>query len=284
MRRGTGGGLTMRSAAMTPQLFVLFSTLVEDTAGVVYGTHERELFANKITDHAVEVGYDSLLDYYYHLRYDDRDGVELRRLIECLLVHETYFFRELAPLAALVDHHLAPRVSQRGRARVWSAACASGEEPYTLAMLLDDRGLLEHVEIVASDLSTTALARAMSGRHGRRSLRDGHPQQLAARYLESSREGLLVAPKIRDAVRFERANLVDDAAVARLGTFDAILCRNVLIYFRDARIVRVVERLARALAPGGLLAVGVSESLLRFGTSLVCEERGGSFFYRKADA
>lgn len=274
--------MTTRAATMNPQLFVLFSTLVEDTAGIVYGAQDRELFANKVADHALEVGYDSLLDYYYHLRYDDRDGAELRRLVEGLLVHETYFFRELAPLVALVDEHLAKVVEQRGRARVWSAACATGEEPYTLAMVLADRGLLDKIEIVATDLSGPAIQRAVTGRHGRRALRDPHPHDLASRYLEASSQGLIVAPMIRAAVKFERLNLIDDAAVARLGTFDAIVCRNVLIYFRDQRIVRVVERLASALAPGGLLAVGVSESLLRFGTSLQCEERAGSFFYRKA--
>ena len=273
-----------RVATMTPQLFVLFSTLVEDTAGIVYGAQDRELFANKVADHALEIGYDSLLDYYYHLRYDDRDGVELRRLVEGLLVHETYFFRELPPLVALVDEHLAKVVAQRGRARVWSAACATGEEPYTLAMLLADRGLLDKVEIVATDLSGPAIQRAVTGRHTRRALRDSHPHDIASRYIEASSQGLIVAPMIRAAVKFDRLNLIDDAAVARLGLFDAILCRNVLIYFRDQRIVRVVERLASALAPGGLLAVGVSESLLRFGTSLTCEERGGSFFYRKAGA
>ncbi len=270
--------------SMSPQLFVLFSTLVEDSAGIVYNAPDRDLFSNKVADHALEVGYDSLLDYYYRLRYDDHDGVELRRLIEALLVHETYFFRELPALVALVDHHLLPLVRRRGRARVWSAACASGEEPYTLAMLLDDRKILDDVEIIGTDLSASALARAESGVHSRRSLRDGYPPELASRYLETTTHGVMVVPKIRQAVRFTRANLVDDTTFARLGTFDAILCRNVLIYFGDERIVRVVGRLASALTSGGLLAVGVSESLLRFGTNLTCEERGGSFFYRKADA
>lgn len=273
----------MTGPAMSPQLFVLFSRLVEETAGITYGANDRELFAQKVADHALEVGYDSLLDYYYHLRYGDADGVERRRLIEALLVNETYFFRELPALLALVDHHLADVVRQRGRARVWSAGCSSGEEPYTLAMLLDERGLLGAVEILATDLSTTALARAAAGRHSPRALREGHPVGLAARYLEVSPQGVVVAPKIRAAVAFSRVNLVDDEAIARLGTFDAILCRNVLIYFPDERIIHVVERLAAALAPGGLLAVGVSESLLRFGTALVCEERAGSFFYRKVE-
>ena len=267
---------------MSPQLFVLFSTLVEDAAGIVYGPHDHDLFANKVGDHALDEGFGSLLDYYYRLRYDDADRTELRKLLEVLLVHESYFFRELPPLIELVDGHLAEVCKRRGRARVWSAACASGEEPFTLAMLLDQRGLLDQVEIVATDISGTVIERARAGLHSRRALREGHPPAIATKYLDATSQGVVIAPRIRDAVTFSTLNLVDAGAVARLGTFDAILCRNVLIYFRDSRVAAVVDLLGTGLAPGGLLAVGVSESLLRFGTSLVCEERGGSFFYRKA--
>lgn len=285
----------MPSLAMSPQLFVLFSTLIEDTSGIAYGINDRDLLSSKIVDHALELGYSSLLDYYYKLRYDDPGGHDVRRLIEALLVHETYFFRELQPLVQLVDDHLRSVVKQKGRARVWSAACASGEEPFTLAMLLDDRRILDKVSILATDLSSAALARAEAGRHSRRSLREGYlggpsesdplrvrPTELAERYLEVSSQGVIVAPRIRSAVKFERVNLIDGPAIAKLGTFDAILCRNVLIYFRETNVTSVVERLAAALEPGGLLTVGVSESLMRFGTSLICEERGGSFYYRRA--
>ncbi len=273
----------MPSLSLSPQLFLLFSALVEDASGMLYGPQDRELFSGKLADYAIDLGYTSLLDFYYRLRYDDADGIETRRLVDALLVHESYFFRELPPLLELVNHHIPLAVKQRGRARVWSAACAAGEEPFTLAMLLDERGLLDHVDIVASDISAAVLARAAGGRHTRRALRDGHPPQTAARYLETSPSGVIVAPRIRSAVRFERLNLIDGAAVGKLGAFDAILCRNVLIYFHEKRAIQVVEQLAKALRPDGLLAVGVSESLLRFGTSLVCEERNGSFFYRRAE-
>ena len=271
----------MPALTMSPQLFVLFTSLVEEVSGISYGLNDSELFSSKVADHAMELGYASLLDYYYRLRYDDREGYEIRRLIDVLLVHETYFFRELPPLLELVDEHIVPIAKQR-RVRVWSAACATGEEPFTLAMLLDERGILDKTEIVATDISAAVLARAGAGRHSRRALRDGHPAQLAARYLEVAPQGVIVAPRIRSAVKFERVNLIDTVAIGKLGTFDAILCRNVLIYFKETRVLSVVERLASALKPDGLLAVGVSESLMRFGTSLVCEERGGSFFYRRA--
>jgi chemotaxis protein methyltransferase CheR len=269
------------TAVLTPQLFTIFASLVEDACGLHYDLNDREIFAGKLIAHAADAGYESLLDFYYRLRYDDPDLRELTRLIEALTVHETYFFRELAPLQQLVDGHLSEVVKARGRARVWSAACSTGEEPLTMAMLLDARGLLDRVELIGTDVSSQAIARAASGQHRKRAARDGHPVELAARYLEVGANAIAVAPRIRSAVAFRTLNLFDAAAIHALGAFDVILCRNVLIYFRDDHVTRVIDQLAGALARDGLLAVGVSESLLRFGTSLVCEERGNSFFYRR---
>jgi chemotaxis protein methyltransferase CheR len=267
---------------LSPQLFAIFAALVEQACGLHYDALDRDLFGTKLASHAAELGYDSLLDFYYRLRYDDPDGSELQRLAEVLVVHETYFFRELEPLKTLVDVYLSEAVAAKGRARVWSAACATGEEPLTLAMLLAERGMLDRVEIIATDLSTAAIARAKSGRHIRRALRTDHPAELAQRYLDVVANGLVVTPRIQRAVEFRALNLLDDAAIAKLGKFDVILCRNVLIYFSDEMVVRIVDKLARVLQPPGVILVGVSESLLRFGTSLVCEERGNSFFYRGA--
>jgi chemotaxis protein methyltransferase CheR len=271
-----------RSFELSATVFEIFARLIEEECGVHYAPQDRSILESKLETHAFDLNYDSLLDYYYHLRYDDPGGADLRKLVEAALVHETYFFRELPALTQLVDGHLAAVIRERGRARIWSAACSTGEEPFTLAMLLAERGLLDQVEIVASDISDASIGRAKRGRHKRRALRDGHPAALAARYLEDVEDGLAVVPTIRDAVSFVTVNLLDDAAIRRIGRFDAVVCRNVLIYFRDERIARVVDRLAGALVPDGLLAVGVSESLLRFGTALVCEERGSAFFYRAA--
>jgi chemotaxis protein methyltransferase CheR len=127
-----------------------------------------------------------------------------------------------------------------------------------------------------------AIAQAESGRYRRRALRPGHPVELAERYLTTTPDAVIAAPPLVAAIAFRTLNLLDRAAIRALAPLDVILCRNVLIYFRDDQIVRVVGDLAEALAPDGLLAVGVSESLLRFGTALVCEERDRAFFYRRA--
>lgn len=266
---------------MSAQVFTIFSGLLEDRIGLCYSAAERELLGYKLSTRAIEAGFYSLLDYYYHLRYDDPQGIELSALTDTLVINETFFFRELAALERLVEFEVAPRCARKQKPRIWCAASSTGEEPFTLAMLLAERGLLDQVELVATDISQRALARARRGVHGRRSLREGYPAKLAGKYLQIDHDAVRVAPAILSAVRFQGLNLLDETAVTKLGWFDAILCRNVLIYFRDERTQRIIRQLAAVLNPGGVLLVGVSESLLRFGTALVCEERGGSFFYRK---
>lgn len=270
---------------LSPEVFAILSALIEERLGLVYRADDRELLRARLAPRAAEAGFASLLDYYYFLRYDPRASEELDTLADALLVNESYLFREFKQLRFIVDEVLAPRVALGERPRLWSAACASGEEPFTIAMLLAERGILGKVEIVASDLSQRCLARARAGELGRRAIRDVPDPALVERWVETKtddRHGAHVVPEIRGAVDFRRINLLDDEAVARLGTFDAIVCRNVLIYFSDRTTRQVVARLVARLRPQGSLWVGVSESLMRLGTSLVCEERGGIFFYRQA--
>ncbi len=271
----------MAGLPLSPQVFAILGALVEERAGLHYGPDDRELFGEKVSIRALEAGFDSLLDYYYFLRYDPGGAEELDQLVESLVVGETFFFRELAQLELLVDDVLVPAVQAGRRPRVWSAACSTGEEPLTLAMLLADRGVLGGVELVASDVSARSLSRAREGRHGVRALRPPVPEALASRWLVQEPLEVRSAAALRAAVDFRRVNLLDEGAVAALGTFDAVLCRNVLIYFADPTARRVLASLAAALAPGGVLLVGVSESLLRYGTGLSCEEHRGVFLYRK---
>ncbi len=267
--------------ASTP-LFAIVSALVEERAGLHYGPAAQDLLLERVGARAGLLGFESLLDYYYYLRYDAGGSGELEHLLEALVVNETFFFRELNPLRVLVDRLVAPRVASGRTPRIWSAACATGEEPLTLAMLLAEANLLESVELIASDLSQHALNKARSGRFARRSLREVPDLALAQRWIHEDGPALTVAPKLRDAISWRRLNLCDSDQVAAVGPCDAILCRNVLIYFSDSTAMRVVEGLSRALKPEGALLVGVAESLLRFGSTLACEELDQVFMYRRA--
>lgn len=270
------------SSALTPSLMVVLSGLIRDRTGLHYAPRDHDLLGDRLATRAQEAGFVSVLDYYYHLRYDDPEGTEMRALADALVVNESYFFREQEQIEVIARHFVPAAIGREGRARVWSAACAGGEEPLTLAMVLADRGLLDRTEILATDISMRALARAAAGVYTPRALRHDPVPPLAHRFLRVGSTDIRVSPELRAAITWRRLNLIEAAEVEAVGRFDVILCRNALIYFDDATTRQVVESLAARLRPGGVLFVGISESLLRFGTSLECEELGGVFYYRRA--
>jgi len=265
---------------MSAQVFAITSQFIEDHSGLHYEAVDRDLFAQKVSERAIELGFDSLLDYYYLLRYDDQDGRELQKLVEALVVHETYFFRELEPLRVVVASVIPEMLADRPAVRVWCAACATGEEPYTLAMMVAQAGLRDRVRILASDVSERALDHARAGRYGPRALRRIPVNAPFRGWIEEA-SGVRAPDDVRAQIEWARVNLIDADAVRALGRFDIVLCRNVLIYFSDPTVVRVAESLREVIRPGGVLVVGTAESLLRFGTAFQCEERGGAFFYRR---
>lgn len=268
---------------LSPQVFVILRDLLEEHTGLHYPDDARDTLADRISPRAVERGFQSLLDYYYFLRYDAEGSSELETLVDSLVVNETYFFRETDALKMVTSTLVEPRVKAGRPVRIWSAACSTGEEAFTVAMLLDALGVLPHCEIVASDISKRALARAREGRYGGRSLR-ALPEGVLGRWLEPADNGVQVTARLSQHVKWRHVNLVDAEKVRALGEFDVILCRNVLIYFDDARVNEVVKNLTNSLRSDGALLVGVSESLMRFTTALRCEERAGVFVYRKAVA
>lgn len=272
----------MNDLELTPPVFAILSSLIEERVGLCYTLQDQELLASKLSPRVLELGFGSFLDYYHFLRYDPEGEREFTGLVNALVVNETFFFREFTPLSVLVRDFVAPLAAEGARPRIWCAACSTGEEPLTLAMLLAQHGLLEQVELIASDISTSALARARSGEYSRRSLRQVPAPHLVARWLSVRERSVAVDPALIAAIRWQQLNLLEDAAIAELGPLDWIVCRNVLIYFRDETAARVVSRMSRALRPGGVLLVGISESLMRFGTDLRCEEHAGVFTYRKA--
>ena len=282
-------------SSLSPQLFAIFSALVEERLGIHYTADDAPIFADKLASRAREAGFEGLLDYYYFLRYDAAAANELESLADALVVGETYFFRELEPARAAVEQVLVPAVRERGRARVWSAACATGEEPLSLAMLLEEAGIGSRTEIIATDVSQRAIARARDAIYRSRSLRVLPPApapagwtpalgDIAARALTREAGGSRAAPSLVTSIDYRIVNLLDGPAIQALGTFDLVLCRNVLIYFADRTVLQVLASLAGALGEEGRLLIGASESLLRFGTALQCEERGGAFLYGRRDA
>jgi chemotaxis protein methyltransferase CheR len=188
----------------------------------------------------------------------------LERLIGEVTVKETAFLRDAGQLATIDWPGLLAGARRRGapRARVWSAACSTGEEAYTLAMLAAEAlGAGPLVEILGTDIATGALDEARRGGYDARALRN-LDRELVERHFTVEGDRYVIAPQLRDVVSFRRHNLAQDAAPpAGEAAFDLILCRNVLIYFEPGLADEVVAALDRALAPGGTLVLGVADRL-----------------------
>jgi chemotaxis protein methyltransferase CheR len=253
---------------------------VEERLGLRYGDSDLTALVDRVGARARAAGCGSLVEYYGRLR--DAAADEWSALADHLVVSETYFFREMPPLETLIDQEIVPRARGGFPVRLWSAGCATGEEPLTVAALLAERRCLDRISLLATDVSPAALARARSGRHGPGALRAPALPEMARRWMSRQPDGSVeVDQELIAQVRWQQMNLLDAGAVRALGSFDAILCRNVFIYFSERATRAVMALLTEALRPGGVLLVGVSESLHRFAPTLACEEHQGVFYYRK---
>ena len=256
---------------VTDQEFRAFQRLIYEVAGIHLNGGKKALLAGRLNRRLRELQLRNLTEYHRHLREHPEETVHL---LDCITTNETRFFREPAQFQ-LLDTRVLPEwraEAEAGRRprriRVWSAGCSTGEEPYSLAMLL-----LAHcppeagwsIEVVATDLSTRALARARAGVWPIDRGRDV-PVHLRRQFLMrgiGEREGTMKAgPEIRDVVRFDRLNLISDPYPPG-PPFDLVLCRNVLIYFDAASKARVIRGLLDRLSPTGLLFLGHAESLGR---------------------
>jgi chemotaxis protein methyltransferase CheR len=258
---------------LTEKEFTGYQRFVYQEAGIWLSQVKRALLVGRLSRRLRELGG---LSFGAYLRRAQEDEGERVRLLDSLCTHETHFFREPRHFEFL-EREVLPRWRARGdtgsgegrRVRVWSAGCSTGEEPFSLAMVLRHHLPVEEgwdIQILATDLSTRVLEQA------RQTLwpveRAGEiPKHYLRAYMlrgVGSQEGKMkAAPELRALVRFQRVNLNDGDGLA--GRFDLVFCRNVLIYFDAASKARVVERLLGHLSPHGLLFLGHAESLTGLG-------------------
>jgi chemotaxis protein methyltransferase CheR len=182
-------------------------------------------------------------------------------IVDALVNAETSFFRD-AHVFDQVAEVVAQAAAENRRARIWSAGCATGQEPLSLAMLFAEKGAGRAAlpEIVATDVSEGALARARTGRYTQFEVQRGLPIRRLLQWFEQKNDDWIAAPELLRAIHYRRLNLVDDPAPP--GRFDLILCRNVLLYFAPETKARVFAGLAHALRPGGLLVLGAGETVI----------------------
>ncbi|HZR21400.1 MAG TPA: protein-glutamate O-methyltransferase CheR [Verrucomicrobiae bacterium] len=262
---------------------LLLRDLVQDHTGMFFDNDRTATLLDKLEPLATEAKCRSFLDYYYRLKLEGEVTGEWQRVMEALSVQETYFWREMDQIRVLVDELVPAWFAQNNQPlRIWSAACATGDEPFTIAMALEEAGWFNRapIEIWASDASVTALEKAKRGVYRERAFRN-LPAHLREKYFQAVPHGWSIAPRLLVRVRFQRANLVVPSEIAELATAPMIFCRNVFIYFSHETIRRTIRSFAARMPANGYLFVGTTESLLKLTTDFELQEIGPAFVYAR---
>jgi chemotaxis protein methyltransferase CheR len=263
-----------------PGVPTLLRDLIHERTGIYFEDERLDTLLDKLSERVAAQSCSSYLDYYYILKYEDRGREEWLRVMDAFSVQETYFWREFVQIRTLVEL-IVPAWFKTGRKplRIWSAACATGEEPFSLAIALEEAGWGRHpISIRASDASEAALARASAGIYRERSFRS-LPPELRERYFQPVPEGTRILRERLLPVTFSRANLVSLGDIADLAAAEVIFCRNVFIYFSPEAIRRTVRLFAQAMPDNGHLFVGASESLLKLTDQFELRDVNDAFVY-----
>jgi chemotaxis protein methyltransferase CheR len=265
----------------------LLRDLIHERTGLFYDDGRCDMMADRLSGLVTERGFESFLDYYYLLKYDN-PAAEWHRVMDALSVPETYFWREADQLHDIADA-IVPALAREAPNRpisIWCVPCATGEEPLSIAMLLDQGGWFDRadIELHASDASPAMVERARAGAYRERSFRALSPA-LRERYFERRGDLSHVAPRLHARVRsWSVVNLKNRAEVEPRAAADVIVCRNVFIYFSPAAVRQVVDTFADRMPLPGYLCIGATESLLRVTDRFELTEIAGAFVYEKRPA
>ena len=272
---------------MSDEEFHLLRDCIYSHCGIFFDTDSKYLLEKRLARRLTALNLASFRDYYHYLKYNRKKDQELMDIMDILTTNETYFFREAFQLKAFTDEvipELLQRKSSSGNRslRIWSAGCSTGEEAYTIAMLLHGIAALREwrIEIVGTDISQRVLQHARRAVYGKSAFRATDEKYVKRFFLEQG-DGFKVCDEIRDIVTISHLNLFDDNRLAMLGKMDLIFCRNVIIYFDLAAKKRVVESFFTRLHEGGFLLLGHSESLMNVTTQFSLRHFKNDMIYQK---
>ena len=273
---------------MSEEELALLTGYIREYAGLVFSGTQEHLFHKRIKKRIDANMLQSAREYYHFIRFDPKRGDEMRELINLITVNETYFFRE-TPQMALFKDELLPLLKERNRRektiRIWSAACSNGAEPYSIAILIKESGLFAggdwRVELYGTDINAEAVHAARLGLYNANAFR-GVDEAIRRQYFSQKEPGVWeLDPAIRQMVHFSLLNLYNPAQIKLMRNMDAILCRNVMIYFDTEGKKRVSEHLYEALSPLGYLIIGQSESLFKVTTLYNMASMGHVLVYQR---
>jgi chemotaxis protein methyltransferase CheR len=277
-----------RLTSMPEEEFRLLRELIRDYCGIFFDDSSRSLLERRLSKRLENLQLDNFRDYYRYLLYDRGGEQELSAIMDNLTVNETYFFREQSQLAAFSEEILEEIRGEKKerKIRIWSAGCSSGEEPYTIAMLIMEKGFPAKgwdIEIIGSDINQRVLQAARKGIYRKNSFRSTDEYYIR-KYFDEENGSHRIKDAVRKYVSFGCLNLLDPLKVKFIGTVDVVFCRNVLIYFDPVARKRVVDNYHHRLADGGYLLLGHAESLINISTAFVLKHLKHDIVYQKPAA
>jgi chemotaxis protein methyltransferase CheR len=269
--------------------FRLLASFIYDYAGLHFDESSRFLLESRLQNRLKEHHFDSFLKYYQYLLYHQDRLAELNTMLDIVTTNETYFFREKNQLEAFAEEilpELAEKKARTKRLRIWSAGCSTGEEPYTLAMLIQQSRLFDsswNIDIIGTDISQRVLRTARKAVYSQSSFRATEEDQVA-RWFNKLEDGkYTVGESIRSMVHFGHLNLMDEKMMGLIGECDAIMCRNVIIYFDKNAKAKVVNSFFKKITAGGYLLLGHSESLMNITTVFKLKHLTKVMVYQKPE-
>jgi len=270
---------------LSDELFDKFIKLIYKKTGLFYEYNKKYYVQKRLETRAEQLEMDSLDEYYIMLKFSE-DPFEFDKLINDLTVNETYFFRDFPQLRNFAEDVLPVFVREKGdrrKIKIWSAACSTGEEPYTLSIILQE--MLEkpeewEIQILASDINTEVLQSARIGLYDGRSVKDVPPEYLE-KYFTRRHDKYLVNLDVKKPVSFRRINLMDEKEMSNINGCDFIFCRNCLIYFDDESRRSVLSCFYESLNPGGFIFLGHSESVGRISSAYRVQRIGDAIVYSR---
>lgn len=266
--------------------FRLLREFIRDYSGIYFDDDSKLLLEKRLNRRLLTHNIYSFRDYYRYLLYNSKRDEELSAIMDILTVNETYFFREKNQLNAFKDEIL-PELKEKNltkkRLKIVSAGCSTGEEPYTIGILIKETGLFDgwDIQIIGSDINRRVLSVARQGVYGAHSFR-GVDDYYIKRYFKRTINGKhQIKDEIKKMVFFANLNLLDSDRMSFLGNVDTIFCRNVLIYFDLPSRKKVVEGFYQILKPGGYLLLGHAESLINISTDFILKHLKNDLVYQK---
>ncbi len=262
---------------------------IYDQSGIYVADNRKYLLENRLANRLKALNLKNFGEYYYFLRYDPGKRTELSRLFESVTTNETSFYRNPPQLKVFQDKILPEvldlqRKQNLKRLNIWSAGCSTGEEPYTLSMILNEALRTEllrwNIKITANDLSEAVLKAARKGLYNEYTLRTT-PKEVVARYFQKDANVYKVKSEVKRLVSFGQINLSDRMALRRVERSQIVFCRNVIIYFDDEMKKKVISAFYDNLLPGGYLIIGHSESLHNITRAFKPVHYPGAIVYKK---